>query len=79
MFVTLDTSFSELRLLEVSRTIIIWSISATENPLKGLSKLGAEDCVDDGVEGRVEISQPEEKTTQGDIEHFFENQTKKQY
>ena len=51
----------------MSGTIIIRSISSAENSLEGLSELWAEDCVDDGVQGGVEVSQPEKKTGQGEM------------
>ena len=43
-------------------TIIIRGISSTQNSLEGLPELWTEDCVDDGVQCRVEVSQPEKKT-----------------
>ena len=61
----------------MSRTIIIRSISSAENSLEGLSELWTEDCVDDGVQCRVEISQPEEKTGQREIEDFFSRKKSK--
>ena len=51
----------------MSRTIIIRSISSTQNPLEGLPELWTEDSVDNGVQSGVEVSQPEEKTRQGEL------------
>ena len=48
----------------MSGTIVIRSISSTQNFLEGLSELWTEDCVDDGVQSGVEVSQPEKKTRQ---------------
>ena len=62
----------------MSRTIIIRSISSTQNSLEGLSELWTEDRVDDGVQSGVEVSQPEEKTRQGEIEHFCQRKKKNQ-
>ena len=63
----------------MSGTIIIRSISSTQNSLEGLSELWTEDRVDDGVQSGVEVSQPEEKTRQGEIEHFCQRKKKAKY
>ena len=43
------------------RTVIRVAGSTTQDLFKGLSELRAEDCVDDGIEGGVEVSEPEEE------------------
>ena len=41
---------------------MILSGLATQKPLEGLPELRAEDGVDDRVQGRVEVAQPQEET-----------------
>lgn len=57
-------------LLEMSWTITVWSSSATEDPLEGLSELWAEYCVDYWIQSGVEVSQPEKKTIRRKIDIF---------
>ena len=42
-------------------TVVVIACSATQNLLEGLPELRAEDGVNDGVQGGVEVAQPEEE------------------
>ena len=57
------------------RTVVVIARPAAQYFLECLPELWAEDSVDDGVQSRVEISQPEEKTRQGEIENFFKRKS----
>ena len=48
--------------LEVSRPVVAVAGAAAQQPLEGLPELRAEDGVDDRVQGRVEVAQPQEET-----------------
>ena len=48
--------------LEVARPVVAVAGAAAQEPLEGLPELRAEDCVDDRVQGRVEVAQPQEET-----------------
>ena len=48
--------------LEVARPVVAVAGAAAQQPLEGLPELRAEDGVDDRVQGRVEVAQPQEET-----------------
>ena len=48
--------------LEVARPVVAVAGAAAQEPLEGLPELRAEDRVDDRVQGRVEVAQPQEET-----------------
>jgi len=47
--------------LEVTRPIVLRAVAAAEKLFECLSELRAEDRVDNGIEGRVEVAQPQEE------------------
>ena len=48
--------------LQVARPVVAVAGAAAQQPLEGLPELRAEDRVDDRVQGRVEVAQPQEET-----------------
>jgi len=57
----------QLKLLQVSRPVIRARLAA-QHPLKGRPELGAEDSVDDRVQGRVEVAEPQKEGDEGVVE-----------
>ena len=76
LFQTLGSS-DGVFLLEMSWTITVWSCSATEDPLEGLSELWAEYCVDYWIQSGVEVAQPEKKTKEGKLIFFHVGESRK--
>ena len=46
----------------MARPVVAVAGAAAQESLEGLPELRAEDCVDDRVQGRVEVAQPQEET-----------------
>lgn len=51
----------------MARPIVLRAVAAAEEFLEGLPELGAEDRVDDGVEGGVEVAQPQEEAEHPEV------------